>query len=67
MTYLRLIYDRESTLQAMSEAEGAAFLAEYGHVTPERIASGKMLGGEELVPFAAAALTAARTRVHHRG
>jgi hypothetical protein len=51
----------------MSEAEGAAFLAEYGHVTPERIASGKMLVGEELVPFAAAALTAARTRVHHRG
>lgn len=63
MKYLCLIYDQESTLQAMSEVEGAAFLGEYGHFTQELIASGKMLGGEELAPVAAATTVRVRNGV----
>ncbi len=54
MKYLCLIYDQESTLQAMSEAEGSAFMGEYGTFTQELIGAGKMLGGEELSPVSTA-------------
>lgn len=50
MKYLCLIYDQESTLHAMSENEGSAFMGEYNTFTEKLIASGKMLGGEELSP-----------------
>lgn len=54
MKYLCLIYDQESTLAAMPEAEMSAFLGEYGTFTQELIAGGHMLGGEELAPISTA-------------
>ena len=61
MKYLCLIYDAESDLNAMSEAEGKAFMGEYHAFTEGLIASGKMLRGEELAPVH----TATTVRIRH--
>lgn len=50
MKYLCLIYDEESRLHAMSEAEGSAFMGEYNTFTQDLIGAGKMLAAEELAP-----------------
>ncbi len=63
MKYLCLIYDQESTLNAMSESEGSAFMGEYDTFTQNLIASGKMLGGQELSPVSTATTVRIRNGV----
>ena len=50
MKYLCLIYDAESTQDAMSPTDLGAFMGEYGTFTKDIIASGNMIAGEELQP-----------------
>jgi hypothetical protein len=50
MKYLCLIYDAESTQDAMSPTDLGAFMGEYGTFTKDIIASGNMISGEELQP-----------------
>ena len=54
MQYLLLIYDEETKLNAMSEAESGAFLQEYGQFSREINQSGHFKAGEALTPVATA-------------
>jgi hypothetical protein len=50
MQYLLLIYNVESNLATMGEAEGARMLQEYGAFTQSIIASGNFKGANRLHP-----------------
>jgi hypothetical protein len=50
MQYLLLIYDDESQMQSMSEADRGKMYQEYGAFTQEIIASGNFKAGSELHP-----------------
>lgn len=50
MKYLCLIYDAESTLNAMPKPAMDAFMGEYFTFTNDLIAAGQMVIGEELEP-----------------
>jgi hypothetical protein len=63
MKYLCLIYDAESTIDAMSEAEGAAFMGEYDDFSKELGASGRMIDGQELAPVRTATTVRIRNGV----
>jgi hypothetical protein len=52
--YLCLIYDDEQQIDAMSKAEGDAFLAEYFAFTEAIVASGHLVAGEALQPVSTA-------------
>ena len=48
MQYMLLIYDDESIIPAMSEAERGAFMADYGTFTQSIVASGHFKAGDAL-------------------
>jgi hypothetical protein len=50
MRYLLMICDDENSIEAMSPAEGAAMLAEYGAFGEEMASRGVLQGGERLRP-----------------
>jgi hypothetical protein len=50
MRYLLMICDDENLIEAMSPAEGAAILAEYGAFGEEMTSRGVLQGGERLRP-----------------
>jgi hypothetical protein len=50
MQYLLLIYNAESQWDAMSEAETAKMIQEFGAFTQSIIASGNYKGGNQLFP-----------------
>jgi hypothetical protein len=54
MQYLLLIYSNEAEYAALSQAELAASMAEYGGFTQGIIQSGNYKGGERLRPVATA-------------
>jgi hypothetical protein len=54
MQYLLLIYNMESEWDAMSEAEQAAMLQEFGAFTQGIAASGNLRGGNQLYPVSKA-------------
>jgi hypothetical protein len=54
MQYMLLIYDDESQLQSMSEADRGKMYQEYGAFTQEIIASGNFKAGSELHPVSRA-------------
>ncbi|HEU4700119.1 MAG TPA: YciI family protein [Gemmatimonadales bacterium] len=54
MRYLCLIYDAESQLAAMSDAEGKAFMDEYFAFTEDIRRSGHFVAGEALQPVRSA-------------
>jgi hypothetical protein len=50
MQYLLLIYNAESNFAAMTEAEGAQMMKEFGAFTQSIIATGNYKGGNRLHP-----------------
>ncbi len=60
MQYLLLIYSDESMWESLSEDERQAIHLEYGRLTTDLRAQGKLVGGDELRPVATA--TSVRVR-----
>jgi hypothetical protein len=54
MKYLCLIYDEETTMNAMSKADSDAFMGEYFAFTNDIKASGQYVAGEALHPVSTA-------------
>lgn len=54
MQYLLLIYDAESTINAMSAADAGEFQKAYGAFTREIVGSGNFKAGEALKPVSTA-------------
>ncbi len=60
MKYLLLIYGEEATWESKSAAEQGAIFEEYGRLSADLGAAGKLLGGEPLQPCATASTVRVR-------